>query len=82
MSFFRDRPPMRRAWLEDMGTEVVVFLKVFQDYCRVLDCLAEKGGTPKVSGIAGKEPALMSPQVFQDYCRVLDCLAGKGEPRK
>ena len=36
MSFFRDRPPIEeRAWR--MGTEVVVFLKVFfQDYCRLL----------------------------------------------
>ena len=36
MSFFRDCPPIEEG-LEDVGTEVVVFLKVFfQDYCRLL----------------------------------------------
>ena len=47
MSFFRDRPPIEEG-LEAMGTEVVIFLKVFfQDTVRYLDCLAEKGKARK-----------------------------------
>ena len=49
-----------------MGTEVVVFLKVFfQDYCRLLGLPRRKGnkvtgerGNPKVSGISWKHTSV------------------------